>query len=101
MNNFISVTALILLLALSNITSASNPVVPEVFSPGVISGPADDAAPAFTPDGKAVYFTRSNGADYDIMVSHRRRGRCHSRKLHHSLDAGATWNLLWHQTDPT
>jgi Tol biopolymer transport system component len=45
--------------------------VPEIFSPGVISGSADDAAPAFTPDGKTVYFFRSNSADYDIMVSDR------------------------------
>ena len=43
---------------------------PTVFSPGVISGPADEMAPAFTPDGKTVYFTRDNGTDYDIMVSH-------------------------------
>lgn len=44
---------------------------PTLFAPGVISGPADEMAPAFTPDGKSVYFTRSNGSDYDIMVSHR------------------------------
>jgi Tol biopolymer transport system component len=44
--------------------------VPQVFSPGVLSGPSDDLAPAFTPDGKTVYFFRSNGSDYDILVSH-------------------------------
>lgn len=44
--------------------------VPQVFAPGVISGPSDDLAPAFTPDGKSVYFFRSNGSDYDIVVSH-------------------------------
>jgi hypothetical protein len=43
---------------------------PEVLAPGVISGPADDEAPAFTPDGKTVYFFRNNSSDYDIMVSH-------------------------------
>jgi hypothetical protein len=42
---------------------------PRVFEPGVISGPANDAAVTFTPDGKTVYFCRSNGEDYDIMVS--------------------------------
>ena len=45
--------------------------VPTVFGPGVISGPANDAAPTFTPDGRTVYFFRSNHQDYDILVSHR------------------------------
>lgn len=44
---------------------------PTVFAPGVISGPANEMAPAFTPDGDTVYFTRHNGDDYDILVSHR------------------------------
>ncbi|ODU92914.1 MAG: hypothetical protein BGP23_13735 [Lysobacterales bacterium 66-474] len=43
---------------------------PQVFAPGVISGPASDAAAAFAPDARTVYFFRSNGEDYDIMVSH-------------------------------
>lgn len=43
---------------------------PSIFSPGVISGPADDTAATFTPDGKTVYFTRGNGEDYDILTSH-------------------------------
>src|SRR5579859_2131959 len=49
---------------------AASTVTPELFAPGVISGPANDEAPAFTPDGKTVYFVRNNGADYDLMVSH-------------------------------
>lgn len=48
---------------------------PEIFAPGVISGPANDAAPAFSPDGRVVYFFRSNGEDYDVLVSHLRVGR--------------------------
>lgn len=43
---------------------------PEVFAPGIISGPAHDAAPAFTPDGKTVYFGRSNTSVSTILVSH-------------------------------
>lgn len=42
---------------------------PVVFAPGVISGPANDDAPAFAPDGRTVYFFRSNYKDYDILVS--------------------------------
>ena len=53
----------------SQITLAS-PAVPTVFATGVISGPANNSAPAFSPDGKTVYFTRGNGSDYDILVSH-------------------------------
>lgn len=41
-----------------------------IFAPGVISGPANDAATTFSPDGRTVYFFRSNGEDYDIMTSH-------------------------------
>ncbi len=48
---------------------------PGPFAPGVISGPAHDSAPAFTPDGDTVYFTRSNAAQSTIFVSDRVRGR--------------------------
>jgi hypothetical protein len=44
--------------------------VPTVFAPGVISGPASDMTPAFSPDGRTVYFTRSNNEDYVILESH-------------------------------
>jgi Tol biopolymer transport system component len=39
-----------------------------LFAPGVISGPAHDASPAFAPDGNTVYFSR----DRTILVSQRR-----------------------------
>ena len=42
---------------------------PTVFAPGVISGPAHDAAPAFSPDGETVYFGRSNAAQGAVLVS--------------------------------
>ena len=37
-------------------------VEPELFGPGIISGPVADAAPAFSPDGRTVYFHRSGVA---------------------------------------
>ncbi|MFI4921470.1 MAG: TolB family protein, partial [Gammaproteobacteria bacterium] len=61
---------LLLGLAAAGACWAAAPAAAEVFAPGVISGPADDEAPAFTPDGKTVYFFRNNSSDYDIMVSH-------------------------------
>jgi hypothetical protein len=33
---------------------------PQVFAPGMISGPANDGAPTFSPDGTTLFFTRSN-----------------------------------------
>lgn len=56
--------------ALVSSAAVAADAVPTVFAPGVISGPANNSAPAFSPDGKTVYFTRSNGSDYDILVSH-------------------------------
>lgn len=60
-----------LLCATSALADPGHAATPVVFAPGVISGPANDDAPVFTPDGRTVYFFRSNHQDYDIMVSHR------------------------------
>ncbi len=69
---------LVALLGLTNAVAAAGrgdvAPVPEVFAPGVISSEAHDAAPAFTPDGQTVYFTRSDGQHSTILVSHRRDG---------------------------
>jgi Tol biopolymer transport system component len=37
----------------------AGPNTPQVFAPGIISGPADDADPALTPDGSQVVFVRN------------------------------------------
>ena len=44
---------------------------PVVFAPGTISGPQDDASPAFTPDGKTVYFMRGEHGQWTLMESRR------------------------------
>jgi len=44
---------------------------PEIFAPGVISSSAHEAAPAFTRDGRTVYFQRSSAEQSTILVSHR------------------------------
>lgn len=62
---FVSATALFVAV------NAAADAAPQVFAPGVISGPANDAGPTFSSDGKTVYFFRSNGNDYFIMESHR------------------------------
>lgn len=43
---------------------------PQLFAPGVISGPANDGAPSFTPDGKTLFFTRSGTSAGFILESH-------------------------------
>lgn len=44
---------------------------PTVFAPGVVSGPAHDSAPAFTPDGATLYFQRSSSEGATILETHR------------------------------
>src|SRR5262245_46522719 len=53
----------------------SAPPSPSIFAPGVISGPNHEAAPAFTADGKTVYFQRSSVRGGTILVSHLAHGR--------------------------
>lgn len=72
---FATAAAALLCASLACADQARLSATPEVFAPGVISGPASDDAPAFTPDGRTVFFFRSNHQDYDIMVSHREGAR--------------------------
>ncbi len=65
----------------------------QVFAPGVVSGPANDEAATFTPDGETVYFFRSNGEDYDIMVSH-------LAGAHWSIPAIAPFSGHWRDLEP-
>ncbi len=59
-------------LAVSMLAHASTPAAfPEIFAPGVVSGPAHDSAPAFSPDGRELYFTRSSSSVSTILVSRR------------------------------
>jgi hypothetical protein len=53
---------------------AADPGV-QLFAPGVISGPANDGTPAFTPDGKTLFFTRSGPTWGFILESHQTGGR--------------------------
>ena len=61
----------VLALAHASAPAATSAATPEVFAPGVISGPAHDSAPAFSPDGREVYFTRSSSSVSTILVSSR------------------------------
>ncbi len=63
--------ALLALAAAASVHAATPAAAPEVFAPGVVSGPAHDSAPAFSPDGRELYFTRSSSSLSTILVSHR------------------------------
>ena len=63
---------------------------PEVFAPGVISGPANEACPAFTPDGNTVYFDVGTM----ILVSHRSHGVWSKPEI-------APFSGQWGDHDPT
>lgn len=55
--------------------------LPEIFSPGVISGPANDGAPTFSPDGNTLFFTRSTAHWSIVLESHRIQGRWSAPKV--------------------
>jgi len=67
------ITAGIILIFTFRTAVATGTAAPEVFAPGIISGPEHDTAPAFTPDGRTVYFSRSDGNRSTLLVSHLRR----------------------------
>ena len=55
----------------------------------MISGPANDASPAFSPDGSTVYFSREGA----ILVSRRRHGRWSKPEI-------ASFSGKWRDTEP-
>jgi len=52
---------LLAVLACSSAAVAAQTATPEVFAPGVISGPASEDSAAFSPDGNTLVFDRSTG----------------------------------------
>jgi len=42
---------------------------PQLFAPGVISGPGNDGAPTFTPSGRTLFFERTNGRRAFLLTS--------------------------------
>ena len=81
--------------ALRASVSASAPdSAPRVFAPGIISGPANDASPAFTPDGHTVFFTRSNTSQSVILVSQLRNGAWSAPTI-------APFSGEWRDIEPT
>lgn len=54
--------------------SSTEGPAPQIFAPGVVSGPANEDSAAFSPDGNTVFFDRINWPNAVILVSHKVRG---------------------------
>jgi Tol biopolymer transport system component len=88
-------SACICILALASAQLYAAEDAPTVFAPGVISSPAHDSAPAFTPDGHTVFFSRSSdGKHSSILVSHLEDG-------HWSSPVNASFSGQWNDMEPS
>lgn len=52
-------------------STAAPLLTPQIFAPGVISGPVNDGSPTFSPDGNTLFFTRSAARWSIILEAHR------------------------------
>lgn len=68
--------------------------IPRPFAPGVISGAADDLSPAFSPDGKTVFFTRGNSSGSMIVESKLVNGQWTAATI-------APFSGVWNDLEPT
>jgi hypothetical protein len=68
----------------------------ELLGPGVISTGLQETSAALTPDGRTLYFMRSDFAEADdtILVAHRAAGRWSTPQV-------ATFSGQWHDSEPT
>lgn len=89
---FVAVAVLSSSAAVAGPAVASAPQIPQVFAPGVISGPLDDASPAFAPDGKTVFFMRGDDS-WTLMESHLTDGKW-------SVPRAAPFSGHWRDLDP-
>lgn len=62
--------ALLVIVVSGGVAVAAETPVPKVFAAEVDWGTGSNACPAFTPDGKTVFFTHWHGGGGSIMVSH-------------------------------
>jgi Tol biopolymer transport system component len=56
------------------VTASAGPT-PQIFAPGVISGPGNDGSPTFSPDGNTLFFTRSTSHWTVILESQKVNGQ--------------------------
>ena len=68
---------------------------PEIFAPGIVSTVFQETSASFTPDGKTVYFTRSDiqFADNTILESHFQNNRWSQPEV-------ASFSGIWRDSEP-
>jgi Tol biopolymer transport system component len=86
-------TVTALAVALCSVAAHSISPAPEIFAPGVISGPASEDSLSFTPDGDTVYFDLAKWPNSIIMVSHRVKDSWSKPEI-------APFSGLWLDHDP-
>jgi len=60
----------------ANTTPDSAVPTPQIFAPGIVSGPANDGSPTFSRDGNTMFFSRSSVQSGGmILESHKRNGQ--------------------------
>lgn len=59
----------------AGVAAAANGPGPTLFEPGIISGPGNDGAPTFSPDGKPIFFSRSSRKRSFLVTSRQAGGR--------------------------
>jgi hypothetical protein len=55
--------------------ATQDPIEPQVFAPGIVSGPANDGSPTFSPDGNTLFITCSTAHWSVIVESHKVNGK--------------------------
>lgn len=55
----------------ANASADTHEAAPEIFAPGVVSGPANEDSAAFSPDGHTVFFDRISWPNAVILESHK------------------------------
>ncbi|WP_266171321.1 hypothetical protein [Dyella subtropica] len=84
---------LAIMFAVIGAVAATDITTPTIFAPGVVSGPDNEWAAAFAPDGAAVYFTRSVSDAPTILESHR-------SGMQWSMPRTAPFSGRWGDFDP-
>ncbi len=67
---------------------------PQIFAPGIVSGPANDGSPTFDPKGTTLFFTRSTATWGVILESHR------TNAAHWSQPQIAPFSGKWNDSSP-
>jgi len=91
---FTSTLALATITIPARATQETLPPAPQIFAPGIVSGPANDGSPTFSKDGNTMFFSRSSVQTGGmILESHKKNG-------HWTRPALASFSGEWPDSSP-